>query len=143
MRTKITIIFESHGSGTVHQHDDWGRDLLERISFALRLPEPTGDDQYPPTFTPDSSPIRFSRYGAHRASQLDRSWLATPNIFCTGQLTPVPRRRKSRPYRSPRPSKVVRALSFPVPPDKVCSQSNQLPAKDWGDLQHSFRQCLQ
>jgi hypothetical protein len=47
MRTKITIVFETYGSGTVHQHDDWGRDLLERIAFALRLPEPTGDNQYP------------------------------------------------------------------------------------------------
>ena len=47
MRTKITIVFERHGFGTVHQHDDWGRDLLERIAFALRLPQPTDDNQYP------------------------------------------------------------------------------------------------
>ena len=47
MRTKTTIVFESNGFGTVHQHNDWGRDLLERIAFALRLPEPTGDNQYP------------------------------------------------------------------------------------------------
>ena len=47
MRTKVTIVFETYGLGTADQHNDWGRDLLERISFALRLPESTEDNQYP------------------------------------------------------------------------------------------------
>jgi len=32
---------------TADQHNDWGQDLLDRISFALRLPESTEDNQYP------------------------------------------------------------------------------------------------
>ena len=47
MRTKITIVFDTHGSGTVEQLNEWNNNLLERIAFALRLPEPTDDNQYP------------------------------------------------------------------------------------------------
>jgi hypothetical protein len=32
MRTKITIVFESHGVGTVDQHNDWSNNLLEKIA---------------------------------------------------------------------------------------------------------------
>lgn len=50
MRTKITIVFETHGLGTIQQHNEWNNDLLDKIAEALELPEdpPEGqDDKYP------------------------------------------------------------------------------------------------
>jgi hypothetical protein len=50
MRTKITIVFETHGPGTVQQANEWSNELLDKIAEALELPEdpPEGqDDKYP------------------------------------------------------------------------------------------------
>jgi hypothetical protein len=33
MRTRITIVFETHGLGTVEQHNDWNEDLLEKAKM--------------------------------------------------------------------------------------------------------------
>jgi tryptophan synthase alpha subunit len=37
MRTKITIVFETHGLGTVEQYNEWNEDLLEKIANVLEL----------------------------------------------------------------------------------------------------------
>ena len=50
MRTKITIVFESHGLGTADQHNDWNNQLLERIANALGLPEEPEEGQELVTF---------------------------------------------------------------------------------------------
>jgi hypothetical protein len=50
MRKKITIIFETHGLGTVEQHNDWNNELLEKIAKVLELPEEPEEgkeDMYP------------------------------------------------------------------------------------------------
>ena len=51
MRTKITIVFETHGLGTVQQLNEWNDDLLEQVAKALELqekePEEGEADQYP------------------------------------------------------------------------------------------------
>jgi hypothetical protein len=47
MRTKITIIFESYGSGTLAQRREWNEKLLEEIAEALELPDATLDGRYP------------------------------------------------------------------------------------------------
>jgi hypothetical protein len=47
MRTKITIVFETHGLGTVDQHNDWSNELRERIWTALEIPNQADDNQYP------------------------------------------------------------------------------------------------
>jgi hypothetical protein len=47
MRTKITIVFETHGLGTVDQHNDWSNELRERIWKALEIPNQTDDSQFP------------------------------------------------------------------------------------------------
>jgi hypothetical protein len=38
MRTKITIVFETHGLGTVRQANEWSNELLDKIAEALELP---------------------------------------------------------------------------------------------------------
>jgi hypothetical protein len=47
MRTKITIIFDTHNSGTVEQLNEWNNNLLERIANALEIPDATDDYTYP------------------------------------------------------------------------------------------------
>jgi hypothetical protein len=50
MRTKITIIFETHGLGTIQQLNEWNEELLEVVAKALELAEETEEgkeDQYP------------------------------------------------------------------------------------------------
>jgi hypothetical protein len=50
MRTKITIVFETHGVGTVQQANEWSNELLDKIAEAMELPEdpPEGqEDKYP------------------------------------------------------------------------------------------------
>jgi hypothetical protein len=39
MRTKITIIFESHGLGTATQDNDWRNELGDAVYKALELPD--------------------------------------------------------------------------------------------------------
>jgi hypothetical protein len=47
MRTKITIVFETHGLGTIQQVNEWNDELLGRVAEALELPDPTDGDRYP------------------------------------------------------------------------------------------------
>jgi hypothetical protein len=50
MRTKITIIFETHGLGTIQRLNEWNEELLEVVAKALELAEETEEgkeDQYP------------------------------------------------------------------------------------------------
>ena len=50
MRTKITIIFETHGLGTVEQSNEWNHELLEKVAEVLELPdepEEGEEDKYP------------------------------------------------------------------------------------------------
>jgi hypothetical protein len=44
------ILFDTHGLGTVQQHNDWSNELLERIARALEVPdgpEEGQEDKYP------------------------------------------------------------------------------------------------
>ena len=50
MRAKITIVFETHGSGSADKHNDWPTELLDRICNLLDIPEepePGREDEYP------------------------------------------------------------------------------------------------